>query len=93
VEEQILREPRFSGTYQIVITRDGHLDNVEIRCELQPGPSASPPEVAEMGKALQHRIKTLIGISTRVSVMDFGTLPRTQTGKARRVWDERPQQV
>jgi hypothetical protein len=22
--------------------------------------------------------------------MDFGALPRTQTGKARRVWDERP---
>jgi hypothetical protein len=25
--------------------------------------------------------------------MDFGTLPRTQTGKARRVWDNRPSQV
>jgi phenylacetate-CoA ligase len=93
VEEQILREPRFSGTYQIVVTRDGHLDNVEVRCELQPAQSLSAEDVAEMRKALQHRIKTLIGISTRVTVMDVGTLPRTQTGKARRVWDERPKQV
>jgi phenylacetate-CoA ligase len=35
IEEQILREPRLTGNYQIVLTRDGHMDNVEIRCELQ----------------------------------------------------------
>jgi phenylacetate-CoA ligase len=92
VEEQVLRDPRLSGNYQIVLTRDGHLDNVEVRCELQPGQPLSAAELAETVKALQYRIKTLIGISTKVSVMEAGTLPRTQTGKARRVWDERPQQ-
>src|SRR5690606_9979020 len=35
IEEQILRDKRLSGNYQIVLTRDGHLDNVEIRCEVQ----------------------------------------------------------
>ena len=35
IEEQILREPRLAGNYQIVLTRDGHMDNVEVRCELQ----------------------------------------------------------
>ncbi|GAB4090774.1 phenylacetate--CoA ligase [Hydrogenophaga soli] len=91
IEEQVLREPQLSGTYQIMLTRDGPLDNVEVRCELQPAVSGqlSEAEVAQIAKAVQHHIKTLIGISTRVSVFDFGTLPRTQTGKARRVWDER----
>ena len=95
IEEQVLREPQLSGTYQIMLTRDGHLDNVEVRCELQPALSGqlSPAEVAQIAKSVQHHIKTIIGISTKVSVMEFGTLPRTQTGKARRVWDERPSQV
>jgi len=93
VEEQVLRDKRLSGTYQIVLTREGHLDNVEVRCELQPGAQLSPQDLAGLSKELQHRIKTIIGISTKVSVMDFGTLPRTQTGKARRVWDNRPSQV
>ncbi len=95
IEEQVLRDKRLSGTYQIVLSRDGHLDNVEVRCELQPDASASlsPADIAQLSKELQHRIKTIIGISTRIEVMDFGTLPRTQTGKARRVWDNRPSQV
>jgi phenylacetate-CoA ligase len=95
IEEQVLRDKRLSGTYQIVLSRDGHLDNVEVRCELQPDASASlsAADIATLTKELQHRIKTIIGISTRIEVMDFGTLPRTQTGKARRVWDNRPSQV
>jgi phenylacetate-CoA ligase len=93
IEEQVLRDTRLSGLYQIMLSRSGHLDEVEVRCELQPNAHLSPDEVAELAKALQHRIKVVVGISTRIQVADFGTLPRTQTGKARRVWDERPSQV
>jgi phenylacetate-CoA ligase len=94
IEEQILRDKRLSGTYQIMLTRDGHLDDVEVRCELQREWSNrfSENEVQAIAREVQHHIKTIIGISTKVSVMDFDTLPRTQTGKARRVWDERPKQ-
>jgi phenylacetate-CoA ligase len=95
IEEQILRDKRLSGTYQIVLTRDGHLDDVEVRCELQREWShkLSPADIQAIAREVQHHIKTIIGISTRISVMDFDTLPRTQTGKARRVWDERPKQL
>ena len=93
IEEQVLRDKRLSGMYQIMLTRDGHLDNVEVRCELQPDLHLSPADVALLAKELQHHIKTIIGISTKISVSAFGTLPRSQTGKARRVWDDRPSQV
>jgi phenylacetate-CoA ligase len=95
IEEQILRDKRLSGTYQIVLTRNGHLDDVEVRCELQREWShkLGPADVQTIAREVQHHIKTIIGISTKVSVMDFDTLPRTQTGKARRVWDERPKQL
>ena len=95
IEEQILRDPRLTGNYQIVLTREGHLDNVEVRCEVQRELSGklSRAAVEEISRGLQHHIKTIIGISTRIKVMDFDTIPRTQTGKARRVIDERPKQL
>ncbi|MBS0348250.1 MAG: phenylacetate--CoA ligase [Proteobacteria bacterium] len=92
IEEQILREPRLTGNYQIVLTRDGHLDNVEVRCELQRELTGKVGRgaIEEISRSVAHHIKTIIGISTRVQVMDFDTIPRTQTGKARRVIDQRP---
>ncbi len=95
IEEQILRDKRLSGNYQIFLTRDGHMDNVEVRCELQREFSGklTSADVAVISKELQHHIKTIVGISTRVTVLGFDAIPRTQTGKARRLVDERPSQV
>ncbi len=95
IEEQILRDTRLSGNYQIVVTRDGHLDSVEVRCELQRALSGrlGPDEIVAISRAVQHHIKTVIGISTQVSVMGFDALPRSLTGKAKRVLDERPRQA
>jgi phenylacetate-CoA ligase len=94
IEEQILRDKRLSGNYQVHLARDGHLDTVEVRCEVQRELSRdlSPEMAAAIGRELQHRIKTNIGVSTRISVMGFDAIPRTLTGKARRVIDERPKQ-
>lgn len=94
IEEQILRDPKLSGNYQIVVTRDGHLDNVEVKCELQSGVSGrlTPGEVQSTGKELQHHIKTIIGITTKISVLETGAIPRIETGKAKRVIDLRPKQ-
>ncbi len=94
IEEQILRDKRLSGNYQVVITRDGHLDNLEVRCEVQRELSGQlrKADVQTIAKELQHRIKTLVGVSTQVSVMEFDTIPRTLVGKARRVIDERSRQ-
>ena len=95
IEEQILRDKRLSGNYQIVLTRDGHLDNVEIRCEVQRDLSGklSRTETEAIARELQHHIKTIIGITTKVNVMEFDTIPRTLTGKARRVIDQRPKDL
>ncbi|MBK6569416.1 phenylacetate--CoA ligase PaaK [Candidatus Aalborgicola defluviihabitans] len=94
IEEQILRDKRLSGNYQVLLNREGHLDNVEVRCEVQRELSdrLSPSEMDAISKELQHHIKTNVGISTRVAVMAFDSIPRTQTGKARRVVDDRPKQ-
>ena len=91
IEEIVLQHAKLSGQYQILVKRDGNLDEVEVRCELQPaaGPQ-SAVEVKEIADWLKHRIKTLVGISTRVQVQEPETIERTLTGKARRVIDTRP---
>ena len=94
IEEQILRDQRLSGNYQVVVTRDGHLDNLEVRCEVQRELSGklSATDIQAISKELQHRIKIIIGVSTKITVMEFDAIPRTQVGKAKRVLDERPKQ-
>ena len=94
IEEMILRDPRLAGNYQVVVTRDGHMDNLEVRCEVQRELSGklAPAELQTISKELQHRIKTIIGVSTKITVMEFDAIPRTQVGKAKRVLDERPKQ-
>ncbi|MFN4327084.1 MAG: phenylacetate--CoA ligase PaaK [Azonexus sp.] len=94
IEEQILRDPRLSGNYQVVVTREGHLDNLEVRCEVQRELSGKlpPADIQSIAKELQHRIKTIIGVSTQITVMEFDAIPRTLVGKAKRVLDERPKQ-
>jgi phenylacetate-CoA ligase len=87
VEELVLKQPQLSGHYQIVVSRDGHLDEVLVRCEVQPAFAAS--DRSSTARELQHRIKTLIGVSCRVEVLDPNGIERSM-GKARRVIDQRP---
>ena len=95
IEEQILRDKRLSGNYQVLLSREGHLDDVEVRCEVQRELSGklTRSEMDAIAKELQHHIKTNIGVSTQVNVMAFDSIPRTLTGKAKRVIDERPKLV
>ena len=85
VEELVLQMPALSGQYQLVVSRDGALDALEVRCELRES-GGNAPALAE---ELQRRIKTLIGVSARVVVGAPESIERTLTGKARRVIDQR----
>ena len=93
IEEIVLQHPRLSGMYQIHVNRQGPLDQVNVHCEWRHSdPGFSQNDIDEVTVWLQHRIKTLVGISTEVSVMAPESIERTLTGKARRVIDSRPRQ-
>ena len=89
VEEIVLAHQRLSGLYQLHVSREGLLDQVEVHCELQSGP-VTEGDREEIARWVAHRVKTLVGISTHVRVFDPDSIERTQTGKARRVVDTRP---
>ncbi|MBS0445551.1 MAG: phenylacetate--CoA ligase [Proteobacteria bacterium] len=86
IEEIVLAHGKLSGQYQVIVSRDGLLDEVEVHCEMQPGVDGDAKEIAGW---ITHRVKTLVGISTRVSVLAPDSIERTLTGKARRVIDKR----
>ncbi|HEX2541696.1 MAG TPA: phenylacetate--CoA ligase PaaK [Caldimonas sp.] len=87
IEEIVLGHGQLSGQYQLVVTREGNLDAVQVRCEVLPQHQSESREA--LGAWLQQRIKSLIGITTTVDVGLPGTLERTLVGKARRVVDQR----
>ncbi|MBB6578225.1 phenylacetate-CoA ligase [Comamonas odontotermitis] len=91
VEEIVLAHQKLTGVYQLHISREGLLDTVEVHCELVPAlRGMADGERSEIAQWVQHRVKTLVGISTVVRVFDPDGIERTQTGKARRVFDKRP---
>ena len=87
IEEIVLQHGKLSGQYQLVVSRDGLLDAIEVRCELHA--AADDAERGQIAQWLQHRIKTLVGISTTVDVLRPDSIERTLVGKARRVIDQR----
>jgi phenylacetate-CoA ligase len=91
IEELVLQHDKLSALYQLVVTREGHLDEVEVLTELQPHALALPAQaVAEISHWLQHRIKTMVGINSRVKVLPPNSIERS-LGKSRRVIDKRSQ--
>ena len=89
IEEIILKMPALAPQYQLVVARDGHLDTLEVLGELRDA-AISQADVDALGRELQHRIKTYVGVTTRVTLTPPGGIERTLTGKARRVVDKRP---
>jgi phenylacetate-CoA ligase len=87
IEELVLQHGQLSGQYQLVITRQGPLDELQVLCELLPLHASAERE--QVAGVLQQRIKTLIGVSATVSVGAPDSIERTLVGKARRVIDKR----
>jgi phenylacetate-CoA ligase len=91
IEELILKMPKLAPIYQLVVSRDGHLDKLDVYAELRAdcGP-VSQDEHAALGRELQECIKTHVGVTTRVTLVEANGIERSVVGKAKRVIDKRP---
>jgi len=87
VEELVLQEKGLGGQYQLVVSRNGPLDELVIRCELALGATDDG-----IGRRLSERIKNLVGVTATVQVEPNNSIERTLVGKARRVVDQRKKQ-
>ena len=86
VEEQILAVEGLTPHYLCVLTRPGHLDELTVQVEAHESvPSLDRPALAER---LERLVKSRVGVSVAVEVLDPGALERS-LGKAKRIADRR----
>jgi phenylacetate-CoA ligase len=89
IEELILQRPLLAPHYVCEIDKVGPLDTLTVRVELKANEHTDGSAAAGAQAALEHAIKSLIGVSCRVRVEPSGAVERS-VGKARRVIDRRP---
>ena len=89
IEELILKRAHLAPHYVCEIDREGPLDTLTVRVEAKSPDQSSGSEAAGEQVALEHAIKSLIGVSCRVRIEAAGAIERS-VGKARRVIDRRP---
>ena len=90
IEEQILKVKGLAPHYQIVLTREARMDEMEVLVEASPAAAQAGARQASAGE-LGHLVKNLIGVTAKITVTDPGGVERSQ-GKARRVIDKRKQE-
>ena len=88
IEEKLLTIPALSMHYQIVLSREGRMDQMEIQVEARPDACALDVRKAAASR-LEQAVKETIGITARVNVVDPECIERS-LGKARRIVDHRP---
>ena len=89
IESVIMTIPQIAPHYQLVVTREGSSDRLEVKCELVDGSVLESLEsLSNLQKSIHHNLKTVLGIDTKVTLVEPKTIERFE-GKAKRVIDLR----
>ena len=88
IEEIVLEDERLTPHYYLEVRRPDRLDELTVVVEAKPG-TADDETRRAAGRDLAGRIRSLIGISSKVTVGEPGSIERS-AGKAKRIVDLRP---
>ncbi|MEM7370558.1 MAG: phenylacetate--CoA ligase [Bacteroidota bacterium] len=86
VEEVIHEFEELLPNYQLIVSREGKMDEVEVKVEMRPHQELDIPVLQ---KRLVQKIKNSIGLSMKVQLESYGSIPRSQGGKLNRIVDNR----
>lgn len=102
IEEVLLHVAGVAPHYQIVVTRTGTLDELEVRAEVseelfrQVTSNVRAQEaiedyatMSELRETIQQTIKNTLGLTARVTLAVPGAIPRSEGGKLKRTLDLR----
>jgi len=92
IEEVLLKNPHLCAQYEIIVSRSHNLDEVDVYVELKPEHASEIGEGqrGDIAHDVAHHIKSFIGVTARIHVVDPDTIARVVVGKAKRVIDKRP---
>jgi phenylacetate-CoA ligase len=89
IEEALLRVEGTLPHYQIVVTREHDLDQLEVQVEVtKEFFTDSVKSLEKLKQALSKTIETTIGVRAKITLVEPQTIERSQ-GKAKRVTDKR----
>jgi phenylacetate-CoA ligase len=102
IEEILSGIPDVVPHYQLIVTRDGTLDEAEVKVEVSEdlfravGEEVLSADVLEADQRLRalreqivSKIRNTLGLRTKVTLAAPGSVPRSEGGKLRRVQDHR----
>ncbi|MGC9316675.1 MAG: phenylacetate--CoA ligase family protein [Armatimonadota bacterium] len=89
IEEVLLKIEEVEPHYQLVLTREGRLDNLEVQVEVSPSMFSDEVRKLEaVEEKIRERLNSAIGIRMDVKLVEPKTIERF-AGKAKRVVDKR----
>ncbi|MGN0618231.1 MAG: phenylacetate--CoA ligase family protein [Ruminiclostridium sp.] len=92
IESVLMVIPEIAPYYQLVVGREGSADTLEVRVEIaDAGLLDSYANLETLRKKVNHNLKTVLGIDTKVSLVEPKSIERT-AGKAKRIIDNRPKE-
>lgn len=87
--ETVLLERGYTANYQIVVDREHNFDSIEVQVEISSEVfSDTVRGLSQRARELSEALKSLLGISAKVTLLEPNTIPRSE-GKAARVIDRR----
>jgi phenylacetate-CoA ligase len=91
IEAVLVMNDRLAPHYVLEVRREGPLDALDVLVEMRPDLARTPDpgEPAALARKAEHLIKSYVGVSATVRVLEPGAIERSQ-GKAKRVIDRRP---
>ncbi len=87
IEEVILSFNELGPHYEIIVTREGYNDKLEIRVELNKS-TDSFGELQNLSNSIRGKLRTILGLDAKVTLESPNTLQRFE-GKAKRIKDLR----
>ena len=96
VESVVVQVAGLSPHYQLIVTRERTLDEMEVRIEVAPSLvdaaglfDARAPAAEALRARVVEGLRGVTGLGLQVTLVAPGTLPRSEGGKLRRVVDRR----
>ena len=89
IEGVLLEIPEVGGQYEIYVTRENHLDKLEVRVEVDSSELLTDyKNLKKLEAEIKHKLKTVLQVDAAVKLVEPLTLKRFE-GKSKRVHDLR----
>ncbi len=102
IEGALVGMPNLSPHHRVVVTREGHLDTLEVQAEVTEDffrhigedvfaghPESSVDDARDLEGSIYQKLHETLGLNVKVTLLAPGQAPRSEGGKLSRVEDRR----